>query len=178
MKIFLDCGFYHGMALRWYIDQGIVDSSWEVYVFEPNVTIDVKALSHDLPVKLKVKRQAVWTKREKVTFHLAERNNASYIKGMASHATAHEVQVQAINFSNFVSKLPEDAYIICSMDIEGAEFPVLKRMLADDTARRIKLLDVEFHHRFMPEYSQEDAQRLIGGLEDCGVEVKLKVPLN
>ncbi len=174
-NIYLDCGFYRGITLRRYVDNGIIDKSWDIYVFEPNTDLNVKQhiADHfgDLPVQLIEK--AVWTKGGKVHFHIAGREDAASVEGTSGHDTPKEITVQAVDFSKFVAKLPE-AYIICSMDIEGAEFTVLPKMIKDGTIDKIDLLEIEFHHRLMTDYVPDDARKLIKEVEKHGVKVKLK----
>lgn len=162
MNIFIDCGFYVGNALKIYQDAGIVDDTWMIYAFEPNPNIPVPAF---------VVRAAAWTEDGEVGFKIQGREDAARVDPEA------ELEVRAIDLSKFVADLPEDDYIICSMDIEGAEFPVLRKMLKDHTIDRINILDIEFHHRLMLEETPEDAEKLINEIEARGVKVKLKVSL-
>lgn len=175
-NIYIDAGFYRGMTLRRYVDQGIVDKTWDMYLFEPNTDLNVKQhvadYFSDLPVKLMEK--AVWTKSGKVHFHIAGREDAASVEGTSGHDRPKEITVQAIDFSKFVAKLPDDAYIICSMDIEGAEFTVLPKMIKDGTIDKINILEIEFHHRLMTDYNPDDARKLIREVEEHGVEIRLK----
>lgn len=165
--IFLDCGFYRGVALQKYIDAGLVDDSWTIYAFEPNPEIESDR---------KLIRKAVWTHDGTVTFQLGGRDDASSIKGTGPHGDPREIEVESIDFSKFVSELP-DEFIICSLDVEGAEFPILEKMLEEGTIDRIGLLDVEFHHRLLHYKTQQDSQGLLDKLINR-TAVRLKVPLN
>lgn len=177
MNIFLDCGFYAGNALKKYINNGTVDDTWTIYAFEPNPDLDLKTMMEAIPLKIKLLKKAVWVKNEKLTFHIAGRDDAAGIADLTGHTEPKEVTVQAIDFSKFVADLPE-ANIICSMDIEGAEYQVLDKMIEDGTINRISILDIEFHHRFMNDYTEVESQKLINKLRYRKVKVKLKVPLN
>lgn len=174
MKIFLDCGYYAGKVLDMYLADGRIDKDWVVYAFEPNrdLTLDVSRF----PFKVKLIKKAVWVKDGRVKFHIAGREDSASIKDTTGHTEPKEITVQSIDFSKFVAELPQ-AHIVCSMDIEGAEFYVLKKMIADGTVGRIAFLDIEFHHRFMNDYTDKEAQELIDGVEAAGVKVKLKVDL-
>lgn len=177
MNIFIDCGFYIGDALRKYVADGTVDDTWVIYAFEPSPDIDMKASAGAFKLPIRIRRKAVWTKSGNFAFWTSNRHNAGHLAGMPEHAEKDKVMVKAIDFSAFLKRLPENAYVICSMDIEGAEFAVLEKCLRDHTIDRIKILDVEFHHRFMVEYTPELAQSIIDDLESRGIEVRLKVPL-
>lgn len=170
MKIFLDCGQFDGVAIRQYC----VDDSWTIYSFEPEP--QPAAHTEDLPPHKLIKK-AVWTKDGRVSFSLDPNKQASHITGVAGADYENRMNVPAIDFSKFVAELPE-ATIVCSMDIEGAEFPVLRKMIADGTAQRIKVLDVEFHHRMMTDENDDSARKLMQELSDLGVIVRLKIVLN
>jgi len=167
MSIYIDVGFYAGVALKKYQDEGIVDDSWTVYAFEANPQLKVPKW---------VSRKAAWIKDGKVTLLISGREDSASVQGTSGHTTPQKVKVPSIDFSKFVAKLP-DVYTICSMDIEGAEFRVLKKMLKDKTIDKINLLDIEFHHRLMKDYDSEDAKKLVKQIRYRGVKVKLKVGL-
>lgn len=177
MNIFVDCGFYRGLILGEYIKEGIVDESWIVYAFDPNPELGLKKDVKRFPMNIKAEEKAVWVNDTVVDFTVSNVENASSIDGTTSHAPKKTIIVQAFDFSEFVRRLPE-AYIICSMDIEGAEYAVLEKMLVEDTISKIDLLDIEFHHRFMLEEDLESTLDLVRRIEEEGVKVKLKVPLS
>jgi FkbM family methyltransferase len=174
MKIFLDCGYYVGKALEYYAP--FLDDSWIVYVFEPNTNLDVEESLKRFPFKTNWVKKAVWTDDGTVEFRLTGRNDASHIDSIRT-STDKKIEVPCFDFSKFVANLPEDTTIVCSMDIEGAEFPVLRKMIDDGTAQRIALLDIEFHHRLLLETDEADASSLRRELETLGVLVKLKLEI-
>lgn len=173
-KVFLDCGFYYGATLKRYLDKKIINSTWVVYAFEPNLKIEPDLSIYKNSITLI--RRAVWTKDGKARFMNQEREDAGRLLRIRNTGVGMSVMVPTIDFSTFVKELDADE-IICSMDIEGAEFAVLAKMLRDNTIDRIKLLEVEFHHRLMNDYVPDDARNLIQKIKERGVKVKLKVPL-
>lgn len=162
-RIFLDLGYYAGIAEQKYK----VDDSWTVYAWEPNL---------EVPVPDWVSRKAVWTKKGKQMLNTNERGDAAYLA--TTRGLDGSVEVETIDFSGFVKGLPADSYIVCSMDVEGAEFDILTKMLEEHTIDKIDVLDIEFHHRLMTDYTPTDAQKLIDQIKKRGVKVKLKVELN
>lgn len=164
--IYIDCGFYAGGALQKYKDSGIVGEPWLIYAFEPNPEIKSDR---------ELIRKAVWISDGEVTFQIGGRDDASSIKGTGGHGDPRLIQVPSMDFSLFVAALP-DEFTICSMDIEGAEFAVLEKMLDERTIDKIDILDVEFHHRLMADKSLEDAQELLTKLL-TKTAVRLKVDL-
>lgn len=174
MRYFLDCGYYVGKALEYYAP--LMDDSWKVYVFEPHTDLDVEESIKRFPFDIEWIKKAVWTDDGEMEFRLGGRNDASHLD-VIRPSDDKKVTVESIDFSRFVSELPEDATIVCSMDIEGAEFPVLEKMLADGTAKRLSLLDVEFHHRILEGKDNATSSMLRQKLEGEGILVKLKLEM-
>lgn len=171
MKIFLDCGYYVGKALDYYAP--LMDETWTVYAFEPNTELDVEATFQKYPFKIEWIKKAVWVEDGEIEFAIAGRDDASHISQLRTN-TDKRVTVPCIDFSGFVAELPE-ATIVCSMDIEGAEFPVLEMMLLESTIDRISLLDIEFHDRLFDDKSGADSSNLRKAIEARKVLVKLKI---
>lgn len=173
-KIFIDVGFYIGKALDYYAP--LMDENWDVYVFEPNIKLDVEESLKRYPFKATWIKAAVWTHSGLVDFRLTGRNDASHIDEIR-HSVDEKISVPCIDFSAFVADLPKDATIVCSFDGEGAEFPVLRKMLKDKTAQRLSLLDIEFHHRLLTTEDAASASALRMELESEGILVKLKLEM-
>jgi FkbM family methyltransferase len=175
MKVFLDCGFYAGKALEYYAP--FLDDSWVVYAFEPNKGLVASQQAVDkFDPKPVLIHEAVWIKNGTVDFAVEGREDAAFIADVRAHSGPIG-KVKCFDFSTFVSNFKDDDIIVCSMDIEGAEFPVLRKMLKDGTAKRLTLLDVEFHHRLLPNEDEASASQLRRELEGEGVLVKLKIPI-
>lgn len=166
-RIFLDVGQFDGVA----IEQYCIDDSWEIYSFEP----DPKPLPHLPPLKLI--EAAAWVWNGEIEYSLDPRQQASHIKDIAGTDFEQTRTVKCIDFSWFVHELPETV-IVCSMDCEGAEFAILRKMIKDGTAQLINVLDIEFHHRMMNDEDDNTARKLIQELSDLGVIVRLKIVLN
>ncbi len=174
MNIFLDCGFYVGNVTKSYLDKKIINDDWLMYAFEPNPITDAKEVHKNINLIEK----AVWINNGQKMFKVGGRFDAGHLKGTTSCGLKDFGLVETIDFSEFVENLPVSKKIICSMDIEGAEYRVLEKMIRKDTINRINLLDIEFHHRFMADYTSIESQKLIDELEKIGVKVKLKVELS
>lgn len=175
MKVFIDAGYYIGKALEYYAP--FLDDSWTVFAFEPNTELDVEENLKRFPFPVRWIQKAVWTEDGEVEFRLGGRNDASHIDGIRD-SVDRKITVPTINFSKFVSTWADKADVICcSMDIEGAEYPVLRKMIEDGTASKLDLLDVEFHHRLLETEDNATSSTLRQELEGLGVLVKLKLEL-
>lgn len=174
MKIFIDAGYYVGKALEYYAP--FLDDSWTVYAFEPNEELAVEESFKRFPFTITWIKAAAWTEDGEVEFRLGGRNDASHIDTIRA-STDRKITVPCIDFSKFIAELQEGSTIVCSMDIEGAEFPVLRKMLDEHTANRISLLDIEFHHRLLTTADNSTSSSLRSELEREGILVKLKLEL-
>lgn len=171
-KVFCDVGFYQGKALDYYAP--LMDADWTVYAFEPNIELPVEENIERFPFQVNWIKKAVWTEDGEVDFRIGGRDDSSHINGLR-RSTDRKVTVPCIDFSKFVSELPKGKLVV-SMDCEGAEFPVLEKMLAEGTAQKIDLLDIEFHHRLLDKPNSE-ASALRRKLEGEGILVKTKVDI-
>lgn len=170
--IYIDCGFYAGKALEYYAH--FFDKDTTVYIFEPNPNIPVEAHIDRFPdLNIIWKKQAVWTEDGKAMFSTGEREDAARLTDVRK-SPGEEVEVETIDFSKFVADLPDDK-ITVSMDIEGAEYPVLRKMLEEGTAQKITLLDIEFHDRLLTDEDPASSSLLRRTLEAEGILVKLKI---
>lgn len=177
MNTYLDCGFYVGVALHKLVDAGIIDDTWKIYAFEPSLQFKVEERLKEFNLDIELIRKAVWIEDGTVSFQESGRENANFVEGTSySGAPIKRRKIPSVDFSKFVAELPR-GYIYCSMDIEGSEFAVLEKMLKDNTINRINVLDIEFHHRFMRDYTDLDARELIKQIKARGVEIKLKEAL-
>ena len=174
MKIFIDAGYYIGRALKYYAP--FLDDSWTVYAFEPNTELDVEESLKQFPFQIEWIKKAVWTEDGETEFRLAGRNDASHIDGIRD-SVDRKIVVPTIDFSRFIAELPQDSIICVSMDIEGAEYPVMRKMLEEGTASKLDLLDVEFHHRLLLEEDAATSSTLRQAFEGLDVMVKLKLEL-
>lgn len=174
MKIFIDAGYYIGKAMEYYAP--FLDNTWTVYAFEPNTNMDVEESIKRFPFNVEWIKKALWTEDGEKEFVLTGRNDASHLSSVRT-STDEKVTVPVINFSKFIADLPDDATICISMDIEGAEYPVLRKMIEDKTISKVDLLDIEFHHRLLPNETDSTSSDLRQTIERLGVLVKLKLEI-
>lgn len=177
-KIFIDCGYHLGEGLREFTEKLKIDDKWIVYAFEanPNCEGHLKIQQHPFPVIFK--NQAVWVHEGTVTFNCEDqRRNTSptqhstkYNDGwgscvgdlnMSDRFIDEQASVSCVDFSRFVAELPEDSEVYCKMDIEGSEFPVLRKMLKDGTIARVKEWWVEFHDTNLANESLQTRRELM-----------------
>ncbi len=190
-NIFLDCGTHLCEGLVDFYNRGIIDDTYEIHTFEANPACNIEERIKQLPLNITPYNKAVWIEDGIVLFnqeHHKKYNTgsptdgysdidgwASSIDGIGFHYRGYEdkIEISSIDFSKFVSELPNDANIICKMDIEGSEFYVLRKMIKEKTICKIKEIYIEFHERFMPAESEHSRQQIINDIAQLGVKVHL-----
>ena len=75
------------------------------------------------------------------------------------------INVDCIDFSKFIEQF-KDQEVYCKMDIEGAEYAVLRKILRDGNAKIFKKLWVEFHDRDIPGENSGTTHTLIHQLSE------------
>jgi hypothetical protein len=81
-----------------------------------------------------------------------------------------KIRVECFDFSKWLeNNFSIDDYIICKMDIEGAEFEVLKKCIADGTLKLLDMLDIEFHHFNNKQY-YKDYKFIMKELKRSGIK--------
>jgi FkbM family methyltransferase len=190
-RIFLDCGTHLGQALRHFQRQGVIDRSWEIHAFEANPACHLAERVNRLDLHVTPHECAVWITDGVVAFYQEnhQRSNSgsptdgrSTIDGWGSSVAAvaaqhpgyePEMMVPCIDFSRFIRELPDTAEIVCKLNVEGSEFPVLRRMLSERTIDRISKLYVEFHQWMIPSETDQSVHELVSLIKDRGVIVDL-----
>jgi FkbM family methyltransferase len=133
---------------------------FEVFAFEPMFWIDawdhIKNKFPDNKIDFIIK--AAWIKNGTILLAEIPESNISSTTNPDSniYETAKKVEVECIDLSQWIldNFNPSD-FIIMQMNIEGAEYEILKKMISDGSIKYINKLFVEFHDRKMPEKYKE-----------------------
>lgn len=78
----------------------------------------------------------------------------------ATHTRCHTFDIPSIDFSEFLDSKKGNT-IYCVMDIEGAEYIVLRHLISCGTIRHIHCLWIRWHYE-----TNEDAHELLTKLQD------------
>jgi len=119
-----------------------------IHSFEPNPTF--KRCFNGL-AGVTLHEEAVWIEDGNARLYLGDGQRAqgsSLLKEkMTGGLNEDRYQtVRCIDFSGWISRTFDvHDFIILKLDIEGAEYEVLKKMIADDTIGYINRLFIEFH---------------------------------
>ncbi len=173
-KVFIDLGAYDGDTMHEFCNWTIDAPEWELFAFEPNPRfIDRWKLLRDLNPKLTAITKAAWIKDGPVTFQQDLQDLAwgsTLLKEKQGPALRNEITVEGVDFSSWLFKhFDKKDRIVIKMDIEGAEIPVLEKMIADKTINMVDHLYVEWHgHKLNQAYKlRQDAVTTL--LDDLGI---------
>lgn len=185
-KVFIDCGANVGQGLKQFISMYNIDSSWIIETFEPNLNLinTLKSNISNFPVKAMVHNKAIWDKDGEVEFSIMqeESEGSSVEKLMDSGVCANPnsisyrkhdtiVKVPCIDMSTILKAYHEHDYILVKMDIEGSEFRVLRKIIADDTISLIDDLYIEWHTQYMSSENIDTQNKLIQQISSKGIRI-------
>jgi len=166
-NIFIDCGYNIGdVTDDTYKQKG---EEYDYFAFEANPYL-FKAYKDRHPF-CKLEEKAVWIEDCTLPFYVvkvdkygednaftgASTLNAEKSKwNMSVHKKEEKVEVKAFNFSSFIlNNFKKNDNIVIKMDIEGAEYKVLNKMIEDGSIDYVNQLTVEFHDEKTGESSKE-----------------------
>ena len=202
-KVFLDCGTNLGQGLLKFINDKLIDESFEIHLFEPNpyaLNETKKRLSDENYKKYNFiyHEVASWTEDclKKMTLeafdgdyvcqHTGEFIGKNLKSGGATNIMGDEwnkpdyimdewmscdKDVKCIDFSSFLkNNINEEDFVLCKMDIEGAEFEVLGKLIDEDTINLMDGIYIEWHNHLLK--TNYDISVFIDEINSRGIEVK------
>jgi FkbM family methyltransferase len=184
MKAFIDAGGFDGDTVRLFLKHYPNAEEYKIYSFEPNVE-----LHGNYPPGVILSNRAVWIKDGHADFYLSQKemplgSTLLKEKNTGKLDYAHPVRVPTMDFSKWIRrKFNKNTYIVLKLDIEGAEYPVLNKMIEDGTIKWINEIYVDFHAKKVG-VSKEEHNSLVNKLyevahlrskEMCGEKGKIEV---
>lgn len=176
-KIFIDCGFHHGEGLRHFAKELHIDHTWIVICFEPNPAclmqerLNCFGWPYTKPLVF-ANNLACWISYGEELFShcLDSESSGLFLEGSIPISGFRSIYVPCIDFSAWLSQIPEQYdEIYCKMDIEGAEFEVLRKMIRDKSALRLTKIWVEFHERFLQYENSTTHMEILHDLTKCTI---------
>tara|TARA_R110000737_G_scaffold12093_1_gene28028 strand:+ start:1525 stop:2103 length:579 start_codon:yes stop_codon:yes gene_type:complete len=163
-KVFLDCGSNMGQGLHSIYNSQGMDYAWHIYCFE--IMEEVSSLLEERDLfkshpNIQLIKKAVWVEDGTLPLTLDHEKGISDFGGATNimgdnwiqpNYLKHEIvknarEVETINFSKFLSdNFTKDDFLVVKLDIEGAEYEVLEKLIADNTLGLINVLYVEWHN--------------------------------
>lgn len=174
-RVFCDLGYNRGQGLADFVHRLQIDETWKVHCFEPTPSLWPGMVEYFVSgtgamIPINNHRVAAWTEDCELEFKIdtIEQGVGStlLLNSQMGGLTGESVEVAAICFTEWLeanTAVTDEVFI--KMDIEGAEFPVLRKMLENpDIFGRIDKMWIEFHQRFIPEESDLTVANLLDEL--------------
>lgn len=147
-KILVSCGSNKGGEFLAFKKSKIYSPDFIIYAFEPeprcfeyieNVQKQVQNITHI--------KKAVSTTDGIATFNIGNLTVSGSLRNdKVWGLTGQNSLVETVDFSNWLKEnVSEDDYVIVTFDIEGAEYDVIDKLIADKTISLINKIYVEFH---------------------------------
>lgn len=163
--IFVDLGAYNGDTIEQFINWGQFlgnISEAKVYGFEPNPSFEAEWKDiHDRHIKhvkeITFFNKAAWVDDGGLEFSLWRESDigSTVMPDKRNWYAGKIIGVKSVDISSWLRQFEgEDIYV--KLDIEGAEYPVLKKMIADGTDKLCKLLMIEWHADKMGEQFKKE----------------------
>ena len=146
-RFFIDCGGMKGQSVRKFKLEFDPKERYIVHTFEPNPRFEscYDGLSNHV-----LHRAGVWVSDGEMSFYL-DRGDGEGSSLLESKRTgdldfADPERIRTVDLSGWLAEnFTKSDYVILKLDIEGAEFEVLEKMLEDGTMKLIDELFIEWH---------------------------------
>lgn len=174
-NVFLDCGTHYLEGFEKLYKICGVQEDWEVYCFEVVEELIPVIKNKDLYKKLKnvtLINKAVWIKDGKIPLTLDLEMGDTFAYGGATNILGdnykkpeyihHELRknarlVDTFDLSKFIlDNFSKEDHLVVKLDIEGAEYEVLDKMILDGSLDYVDTLIVEWHNHLLEKKYDQD----------------------
>lgn len=178
MNVYIDLGAYNGDSVEQFLNWRTVSfpdkNDWVIHAFEPNPKFKA-TLRKKQTDNIHFHEDAAWIENGVLQFAVDDSPTplgSTLMPGKkAIWDTKEKINVTAFDFSAWVTQFKDD-FVVVKMDVEGAEFPILEKMIKDGTITIPNTLLVEFHPNKVREYTTTYKNTLIQKIQKLGVNIK------
>jgi len=143
-KVFIDCGANKGFAIDGFRD--LYDDGHEIFAFEclPECIDHLKNKFGD---SITVIEKAVYTEEGKLCFNTGTTTRSGTIRDdKRTYMTGDSIEVDSIDLSAWIlENFSADDHITICMDIEGAEYAIIPKLISSGAIDFIDKMYVEWH---------------------------------
>jgi len=147
-KVLISLGSNKGGEFLAFKESNIYTDDFIIYAFEP----EPRCFSYIEDVQKKVPnithiKKAVSTYDGTATFSVGNLTVSGTLREDKNWGlTGQKVEVETVDFVRwFKENINEDDYVIITVDIEGAEYDVMEKMIQDGCVSRVNKMYLEFH---------------------------------
>ncbi len=174
--IFIDGGAHLGETIKAFKKSALYsEHQWKIFSFECNPFLVQRIPKGEDVVVID---KAMWIHNKGLKFHFGKSSlGGNVVKNQYSAEKEKSIHVESVNFGQWLRKnFKRRDIIYVKLDIEGAEYTILDKMLQDGSIQYIDKLYVEFHSFIMEDVSKEKDKELIDQIERLGISVVTKAP--
>jgi FkbM family methyltransferase len=170
-KIFIDCGAHCGESILRAKEQFGLDTQVISFEAVPQLAEQLEKIYMD-DESVQICNAAVYIKDGTINFNIcpAFTDGSSILDTLNDNHKATKIEVPCFDLSSWIadSFTPED-YIILKLDIEGAEYEVLNKLIKDKTINLINELWGEWHYGHiinnLPEQEKQSFNQMVEDLQ-------------
>lgn len=149
-KVLIDGGYHIGQYTEAFLRK---NPGFEIFAFDP-----IKF--QQAPTDVRFYDKAIWIKDGSRTLYLSKRADAASLVDTRAVNLEQIITVDCIDFSQWLAReFTKEDFIHLKLDIEGAEYEVLQKMINDKTIELISELVCEWHMRISrkPDWKLEES---------------------
>lgn len=169
-KIFIDGGAHFGESLKLFKEKYSDCSEYEIHMFEPHPDFLNDASSIDS--NCIIHKKAMWITDGLLDFYKGWDLSGSLMRSKTTGNLDKDnpIKVESVDISSWIlNTFNEDDHIVLKLDIEGAEYDVLEKIISTGAIKYIKTLYIEFHQDRIPEVSIDRHNKLLADLNSFGI---------
>ena len=149
MNVFIDLGAFRGLYIRRFRKSSMYRTGCKIYAFECNPYLQ----SHNYGSDVTKIKKAAWIYDGELDFYISKKH-PSVVQGSSVYKAKrtgnldkeHPRKTSCLNFSKWIeNNFKKEDNIIIKMNIEGAEYDILEKMIEDGTIDYINTLFCQFH---------------------------------
>jgi FkbM family methyltransferase len=162
-NVYIDCGAWNGDSVLEFMKHY---KDYDVYAFECHPDHQDELTEMSKKFGFTFINKAAWIRNETRLFYLGTKNRtaASTVHKSKKRKIDKEnpISVECLDFSQWVvENFDKDQLIVCKMNIEGAEYQVLPKMLRDNSIDYINYLFCSWHQSKIAGVGKEVHARLM-----------------
>jgi len=146
-RVFVDAGGFNGCSVERFRKDYDPQANFEIFSFEPNPIFEDSYSEFENHTLIK---KAVWISDGQMNFYL-DRHDSDGSSLLVEKKTGNldkktPITVESVDLDSWIKKnFSTDDFIILKIDIEGAEYEVLSKMLKENSIDYLNSIFIEWH---------------------------------
>ena len=174
-KYFIYCGAHCGESILTAKQRFGIDTNVISFEPVPGLAKQLQEIHRENPT-IQIQNSAVWINDKVKKFHLSEEytDGSSLLNSLNNLRDEHYLNIPCFDLSTWISEcFDKDDYLILKLDIEGAEYEVLNKMIEDGTINLINEFWGEWHDmKIKDPHTELLSKKVYKYLNDNNIEFK------